>query len=132
MCINCGRQRFRFKLTDKSKRKSKAYPRYQVDTSQAKCFADVVMLYMRYVYSKLQGHKEWEEYAEHLYKELVRGDIIQNPRTTAAGVLYVAAVMTKTWISQQDIAEALGIAETSVRVAYVKIKIKAQKQGLFT
>lgn len=115
-----------------TKPKPKLYPKHQIDTSQAKCLADQVLLYIRYACPKVCKDTKFQEYAEHLYNELVRGDIVGNPRTRAAGVVYAAAVMTSTYVTQLDIAEALGIAETSLRESYKKIKIKGKKQGLFT
>jgi hypothetical protein len=131
-----------------------------IDKSQCKCLADQVLLYIRYAcprltaiadhkledvqdYSTYYRHieldngyqerrKHFQEYAEHLYKELVRGDIITNPRTVAAGLLYVAGVLSQTYFSQGDIAEVLGVNEVTVRNAYQKIKVKGQKQGTFT
>ena len=145
---------------NKDKNKHKKYSNaIQLDKSQCKCLADQVLLYIRYacpILSDIAGSrsytnahdnifkrptkdesqqqqrlKRFQEYSEYLYKECVRGDIIGNPRIMSAGVLYVAAVMTKTYVSQQDIAELLGISEVSVRPSYKRIKLKAQKQGIF-
>lgn len=105
-----------------------------VDKSKCKCLADIVSLYIRYACPKLiTNYQKMQDYAENIYKELVRGEIVGNPKTTAAGILYVSAVMTRTYgVSQQDIAELLYVSESSVRIAVVRIKQKAQKQGLFT
>jgi hypothetical protein len=112
--------------------RNKPRPKYPeiIDKSQAKCLADVVMLYIRYVCSKRPDHEDWEKCCEFLYKELVRGEIIGNPRPVAAGVAYAGAVVTETGISQQDICEILGIQETSLRTAYQALKKRAKKQKL--
>lgn len=97
-----------------------------IDKSKCKCLADQVLLYIRYACPKLSKSTEFQEYAERIYTEYVRGEIIGNPRIKAAGIVYIAAVMTKTYVSQIDIAEVFRIAETSVRASYVEIK---QKHG---
>lgn len=108
-------------------------PKIPVDKSNCKCLADVVLLYIRYACSNLiDNHKRMQDYAEYLYTELVRGEIVGNPRSVAAGIIYTSAVMTKTYgVSQDDIADRLYISTSAVRISYFKIKEKAKKQGLF-
>lgn len=82
----------------------------QIDLSSANCLADRVLLYMRYVIDSLPiSNDKTKELAMHIYEDHVRGEIITNPRTIAAQILYHSGAMIcdDKNVTQQNIAEVL-------------------------
>jgi len=70
--------------------------------------------------------EEVEKQAVKLYKELIEKSPIwegYNPRTTAAGILYIAGIFTRNRVSQRKVADIMNCTEVSIRkykaIAYV-------------
>lgn len=97
-----------------------------IDKSQAKCLADLVLLYIRYACNVLHTEPITLEYAEQLYRDHIRGEIIGNPRVVASGVVYIAIIVTQQkGVFQQGIADALNVTISSVCSSYKKLKKRA-------
>lgn len=98
------------------------YKQIPIDRSQAKCLADVVLLYIRYAADRLTLQTRTLEYAEKIYRENIRGEIIRNPRMTAAGIIYISLVMCQDNRTQLDVAECLHVSEQALRQNYKELK----------
>lgn len=110
-------------------KRQRSWQNIPIDRSQAKCLADVVLLYLRYAANAIPIHQETLEYAETIYREFIRGEVIQNPRMTAASIIYLAIVMCEESRTQADVSEALRINENSLRLNYKQLKKDLSKHN---
>lgn len=120
----------------------------QQNNIEVKCLSDRVMLYCRYVIDKLDElglysteiteeeyngqdyvgitDKEiFTRYVNKIYHNTVRGNLDfsgVSPKSLASGIIYIACVMNGTNLTQDKVAELLGISVVSLRHVYKKMK----------
>jgi hypothetical protein len=97
-----------------------------------KCMSDRILLYCRYSVSTL-AHQMSEENRRRLLDmcdricQSARGDMDitnKNPRTVASAVVYIAAVVSGTRMTQHQVAVSLDVTDKTIRDNYLFLKAR--------
>ena len=81
----------------------------------------------KYIHEGCKGieyGEEIEKEALKLYKELIEKSPVwecYNPRTTVAGILYIASILSKNRLTQREVADIMNLTEVSIRNKYKAI-----------